>query len=74
MAGPHHGGDDEQGDEGLRRFRPGLLAAVLDRSSAGEVIRKAGIMSVVVVGGFIRPRDAIAVELPPLPHRPPERV
>jgi hypothetical protein len=33
-------------------------------------VRKAGIMTVVVTGGEVLPGDAIAVELPPDPHRP----
>jgi MOSC domain-containing protein YiiM len=37
-------------------------------------VRKAGIMGVVVAGGDILPGDAIAVELPPGPHRKLEAV
>ena len=59
---------------GLERFRPGLLAAVLDRGPGGEVIRKAGIMTVVQSGGTVRPGDQIELALPPLPHLPLERV
>lgn len=58
----------------IERFHPGLLAAVLDRGPGGEIIRKAGVMSVVRAGGWVRPGDAIRVELPPLPHVPLERV
>jgi MOSC domain-containing protein YiiM len=58
----------------IERFRTGLLAAVLDRGPEGQVIRKAGIMTVVLDGGPIRPGDPIAVALPPLPHHPLERV
>lgn len=58
----------------IERFQPGLLAAVLDRGPEGELIRKAGIMTVVVSGGVVRPGDPIRVELPPLPHLPLERV
>lgn len=53
----------------LDRFQPGLMAAVLDRGEDGELVRKAGIMGVVVAGGEVRPGDAIRVELPPEPHR-----
>lgn len=52
----------------IERFQPGLLAAVLERGPAGEVIRKAGIMTVVREGGIIRAGDRIEVKLPPLPH------
>ena len=58
----------------IERFRRGLLAAVLDRGPHGEVVRKAGVMAVVLSGGVVRTDDAIAVELPPPPHRPLERV
>jgi hypothetical protein len=52
----------------LDTFRRGLMAAVLDRAPDGRIIRKAGVMSVVVTGGTVRTGDAIAVELPPPPH------
>ena len=54
----------------LDRFRPGLMAATLDRDAAGNLIRKAGIMGVVVAGGIVRPDDPIRVALPPEPHVP----
>jgi MOSC domain-containing protein YiiM len=55
-------------------FRPGLMKAVLDRAADGSLIRKAGIMAVVVTGGRIAVGDPIAAALPPEPHRPLERV
>ncbi len=58
----------------IERFQSGLLAAVLGRGPNGEVIRKAGIMTIVREGGIVQPKDVIAVELPPLPHLPLERV
>jgi MOSC domain-containing protein YiiM len=53
----------------LDRFRPGLMAAVLGRDAQGELIRKAGVMGVVLAGGEIRPGDPIHVELPSSQHR-----
>ncbi|WP_198167957.1 MOSC domain-containing protein [Herbidospora yilanensis] len=50
-------------------FRRGLMKAVLGRDDDGEIVRKAGIMSVVVTGGEIRPGDEIGVTLPDGPHR-----
>lgn len=50
-------------------FQHGLLKEVLDRDENGELVRKAGIMSVVLKGGQIRPGDAIEVTLPDGPHR-----
>jgi MOSC domain-containing protein YiiM len=58
----------------LDSFQPGLMAAVLDRDAAGRLVRKAGIMGVVLMGGEVRPGDPIRVTLPPEPHRPLERV
>ena len=58
----------------LDGVRPGLMAAVLDRDAGGSLIRKAGVMAVVLAGGEVRAGDAIRVELPPTPHRPLEPV
>jgi MOSC domain-containing protein YiiM len=54
----------------IDRFRKGLMKAVLDRDEDGNLIRKAGVMGIVVEGGEVRPGDAIRTELPPGPHRP----
>jgi len=54
----------------LDRIHRGLMAATLDRDEHGNLVRKAGIMGVVVTGGEVRPGDTIRVELPPQPHRP----
>ena len=48
----------------------GLTKAMLGKTPRGELLRKAGIMGVVRRGGTLRPGDAIAVTLPPEPHRP----
>ena len=53
----------------IDRFQPGLMAAVLDRAADGSLVRKAGVMGVVRVGGDVRPGDTIRVELPAGPHR-----
>ncbi|WP_332684610.1 MOSC domain-containing protein [Bosea sp. (in: a-proteobacteria)] len=55
-------------------FQPGLLKAVLGRDAQGKLVRKAGIMGIVLQGGEVRPGDAIAVTLPALPHQALERV
>jgi MOSC domain-containing protein YiiM len=54
----------------LDRIQPGLMAATLGRDENGNLVRKAGIMGVVLAGGDVRPGDPIHVELPPQPHRP----
>jgi MOSC domain-containing protein YiiM len=46
------------------------MAATLGRDENGNLVRKAGIMGVVLAGGDVRPGDPIHVELPPQPHRP----
>ncbi len=58
----------------LDRFQPGLMRAVLDRAAQGNLVRKSGVMGVVLAEGEIKAGDAIQIELPPTPHRPLERV
>lgn len=58
----------------LDRFQSGLLAAVLGRDEHGNLIRKAGIMGIVVTGGAVNTNDHIRIELPARPYRPLERV
>jgi MOSC domain-containing protein YiiM len=53
----------------LDGFQAGLLAAVLDRDADGGLIRKAGVMGVVLTSGTVRPGDPIRIELPAQPHR-----
>ena len=54
----------------LNRIQPGLMAATLDREEDGNLVRKAGIMGVVIASGEVCPGDPIRVELPPRPHQP----
>lgn len=58
----------------LDGLRPGLMAAVLGRGPDGSLIRKAGVMGIVAVGGVVRPGDRIEVEFPAQPFIPLERV
>lgn len=58
----------------LDRLRAGLMAAVLDRDAQGRLVRKTGVMGIVLAGGEVRPTDPIRVALPPEPHRPLEPV
>jgi hypothetical protein len=48
----------------LNAYQDGLTQAVLDRDADGALVRKAGIMGIVLAGGDVRVGDAIAVELP----------
>jgi MOSC domain-containing protein YiiM len=51
-------------------FQKGLMAATLDEDADGKLIRKAGVMSIVLADGDVRPGDAVRVELPTGPRRP----
>jgi len=53
----------------LDQLRPGLMAACLDKAADGALIRKAGVMAVVLAGGEVRAGDIITVETPPEPFR-----
>lgn len=52
----------------LDELQRGLMAACLEKTADGELIRKAGVMSVVLTGGEVRAGDLITVELPAGPH------
>lgn len=58
----------------IDNFQSGLLSAVLEHDENGNLIRKAGVMAIVLTGGEIRVKDPIRVVLPPEPFRPLERV
>jgi MOSC domain-containing protein YiiM len=58
----------------IEHFQKGLLAAVLGRDDNGALIRKSGVMGIVVKGGMVRPGDTITIALPPEPHQPLERI
>ena len=49
----------------LEAFRPGLQSALLDRDADGSLVRKAGVMGVVVLGGPVTEGDPIEVRRPP---------
>lgn len=48
----------------IEAYRPGLLRRVLGRAEDGSVVRRAGVMSVVVTGGTVRRGDPVRVEAP----------
>lgn len=58
----------------LDGLAPGLMAATLDRAADGSLIRKAGVMAVVLTGGEVCPGDAIQVVSGPAEPRPLEPV
>jgi MOSC domain-containing protein YiiM len=54
----------------VEAFQPGLLQAVLDRDADGNLIRKSGVMAIVLTGGDVKVGDAITVTLPAGERRP----
>ncbi len=48
----------------IDKFQPGLMNAMLGKDDQGRVIRKSGVMAVVIAGGDIRAGDTISVEWP----------
>ncbi|MBS4172825.1 MOSC domain-containing protein [Bacillus sp. FJAT-49736] len=58
----------------IDHFKPGLLKAVLDKDSDGNLIRKAGIMGVILKSGRVKQGDIIRVEFPSRPFKKLERV
>jgi MOSC domain-containing protein YiiM len=54
----------------LDGVQKGLMAATLDKDGDGNLIRKAGVMGIVIAGGEVRAGDAVRVELPAQPHGP----
>jgi MOSC domain-containing protein YiiM len=58
----------------LNKIQPGLMKATLERDNAGNLIRKAGVMAIVLAGGAVKPGDDIAIELPSGPYLPLEPI
>lgn len=54
----------------LDDFASGLLKAVLYRDADGALVRRAGVMGVVVTGGDVGPGDPVHVVPPAGPHQP----
>ena len=55
-------------------FSPGLLGQVVHRDGEGGVVRKAGVMGVVLTGGVVEAGMPIEVQAPSGAHVPLERV
>ena len=58
----------------LDQFQMGLMSALLDRGPDRTLVRKSGVMGVVVTGGPVCPEDRIEFVLPVEPHRALDRV
>ncbi len=54
----------------LEGIHSGLMSAVLDRDADRKLVRKAGVMGIVLAGGDVSTGDSITVVLPDGPHRP----
>jgi MOSC domain-containing protein YiiM len=54
----------------LDGLQPGLMEAVIERDPARGLIRKAGVMGIVISGGDVAAGDVIAVHLPASPREP----
>jgi MOSC domain-containing protein YiiM len=54
----------------IDKFQKGLMQATLERDSQGNLIRKAGVMGVVISEGEVRSGDPIVAELPAEAHEP----
>jgi MOSC domain-containing protein YiiM len=48
----------------LDGLQPGLKGAVLDRGADGSLVRRAGVMAIVLVDGEVATGDRVEVELP----------
>ncbi|GLQ56252.1 MOSC domain-containing protein [Devosia nitrariae] len=54
----------------IEAFQSGLLAQMVEKRADGALVRKAGVMGIVLNGGRVRPGDSIEISLPEGPHRP----
>ncbi len=48
----------------INGYQKGLMKKLIDTDAAGQVVRRAGVMGIVVHGGTVTPGDEIRVELP----------
>lgn len=53
----------------LDQFQAGLMQAVLGRDEQGNLIRKAGVMGIVLTSGDVQIGDSIRIALPEPPYR-----
>lgn len=54
----------------LDQFQHGLMSALLGRDLNGQLVRKGGVMAIVLEGGEVRTGDQISVVLPDGVHHP----
>lgn len=58
----------------IDEFKEGLMGELVFKDGEGNIVRQAGVMSVVEQSGKVAPGDTIRVELPPEPHQKMERI
>jgi MOSC domain-containing protein YiiM len=58
----------------IDRFQAGLMAATLAHDADGRLVRKAGVMAIVLQGGTVQAGDAIRIDLPAGKAKPLEPV
>lgn len=54
----------------INRVAPGLMDAVLDRGPDGSLIRKCGVMAIVITGGLVSTGDTVSLDRMPDQHVP----
>ena len=58
----------------INAFAEGLMAATLDKAPDGSLVRKSGVMAVVITSGDVRVGDGIELASVPMTHEPLEPV
>ena len=53
----------------IDRYQAGLMREMIEKTAKGKVVRKAGIMGIIIAGGEVKAGDPIRIELPQQPWR-----
>ncbi len=51
-------------------FQEGLMKRLMYQDENGNTVRLGGVMTVVLIGGVVKPGDSVTVDIPPEPHEP----
>jgi len=52
----------------INKYQAGLMKSLVEKDDDGCIIRKSGVMSIVIAGGTVAPGDELRVELPEGEH------
>jgi len=52
----------------INKYQGGLMKALVEKDDDGCIVRKSGVMGIVIAGGVVAPGDALRVELPQGEH------